>query len=52
MEDEGMRYGLITHAFTASTVATAIAIVRPQSTTVGQGDGSDSSRRRRKTASR
>ena len=46
-----MRYGLTTHALMASTAATAIAIVSTQSTTVGQGAGSDSSRVRRKTAS-
>src|SRR5688500_99790 len=47
-----MRYGFTTHALMASTAATAITIVTTQSTTVGQGSGSDSSRLRRKTGLR
>ena len=51
IDDDGIRYGLTTQALMASTAAIAMAIVRTQSTTVGQGSGSDSSRLRRKTAS-
>jgi hypothetical protein len=51
IEEDGMRYGFTTHALIASTATTASAIVSAQSTTVGQGAGSDSSLRRKKTAS-
>ena len=51
MDDEGIRYGLTTHALIARTAATATAIVTAQSRTVGQGAGSDSSLPRRKTTS-
>ena len=41
MDDDGIRYGLTTHALIARTAATAIAIVTTQSTIVSQGAGSD-----------
>ena len=51
IDEDGIRYGLITHALIARTAATAIAIVSAQSMIVGQGAGRDSSLLRRKTAS-
>ncbi len=40
MDDDGMRYGLITHALIASTIATAPTIVTIQSTTMRTRRGS------------
>src|SRR5918994_3725387 len=45
MDGDGMRYGFTTQALIASTAPTATTIVTVQSTTVGQGGGSEAVRR-------
>ena len=40
IDEDGIRYGLTTHALIARTAATAMAIVTTQSTIVSQGAGS------------
>src|SRR6266550_8219944 len=42
IDEDGMRYGLTTHALIASTAPTATTIVTTQSITVGQGWGGPS----------